>query len=119
MSLQEIARLHQPRETTLDSVFRDGEWVEVNEHSGAVCMTCQGYPPAPCETYRLATSDGEGMEVARVTISRRMTPDDVVDYVTTEDPQGEDLPLTEALGMLRLAEDTIIRERTDGEPPTI
>lgn len=52
-----------------------------------------------------------GMETARITIIRRITDDDLLDYVAAVDPEGEDLPLTEALGMMRLAEDTLIRDR--------
>lgn len=55
----------------------------------------------------------EGLEVARITIFRRLTDDDTLDYVEAVDSAGNDLPLTEALGMLRLAEDTLIRERMD------
>lgn len=51
------------------------------------------------------------VEVARILIVRTMTEDDILDAVEATDPDGEDLPLTEALGMLRLAEDTLIRER--------
>jgi hypothetical protein len=40
-----------------------------------------------------------------------LTDDDVVDYVDASTPDGDDLPLTEALGMMRLAEDTLIRDR--------
>jgi hypothetical protein len=57
----------------------------------------------------------EGLVVARITIERRVTDDDVLDWVTTEDEAGEDLRLTEALGMLRLAEDTLLNERHDDE----
>lgn len=60
-------------------------------------------------------SGPDGMEVARITIVRTLTDDDVVDYVIATDTNGDDLPLTEALGMMRLAEDTIIRERMEDE----
>lgn len=50
-------------------------------------------------------------EIARITIIRQLTDDDVIDHVAAVDPEGDDLPLTEALGMLRLAEDTLIRDR--------
>lgn len=50
----------------------------------------------------------EGMVVARVVIERRLTDDDIVDFVTTEDSSGEDLPVTEALGMMRMAEHTLL-----------
>lgn len=56
------------------------------------------------------------IEMGRVTIVRTLTDDDVVDYVHATDGEGNDLPLTEALGMMRLAEDTLIRQRMgDGE----
>lgn len=58
-----------------------------------------------------ADDEPEGIESARITIVRRITADDVLDQVHALDGQGDDLPLTEALGMLRLAEDTLIRER--------
>lgn len=63
------------------------------------------------------TDDGEpeGIEVARITIVRRLTNDDSIDFVEALDGSGNDLPLTEALGMLRLAEDTLIRERMGDE----
>lgn len=35
----------------------------------------------------------------------------MIDTVAALDNQGDDMPLTEALGMLRLAEDTLIRVR--------
>lgn len=53
-------------------------------------------------------SENEGLLVGRITIERRMTDDDVVDYVTTENSQGDDLPVTEALGMMRMAEHTLL-----------
>lgn len=55
--------------------------------------------------------DEPGREVARISIIRRLTDDDLVDYVEAVDTEGGDLPLTEALGMMRLAEDSLIRER--------
>lgn len=59
-------------------------------------------------------SDSEGIKTARITIVRTLTEDDVIDEVTAVDGEGDDLPLTEALGMLRLAEDTVIRQRIGG-----
>lgn len=52
-----------------------------------------------------------GIETARVTIIRHLTEDNLLDVVTAVGSDGNDLPLTEALGMMRLAEDTLIRER--------
>jgi len=57
-----------------------------------------------------------GMRVALITIERRATPDgDLADWVEAVDGDGDDLALTEALGMMRLAEDTLIRDRMDGD----
>lgn len=53
----------------------------------------------------------DGVEVARITVVRTLTGGDLVDTVTAADGDGADLPLTEALGMMRLAEDTLIRDR--------
>lgn len=50
-------------------------------------------------------------EAARITIVRTVTEDDILDEVTAQTPDGDDLSITEALGMLRLAEDTLIRDR--------
>lgn len=51
------------------------------------------------------------MKVARITIVRRLTEEGaLVDHVKAHDREGNDLALTEALGMMRLAEDTLIRE---------
>lgn len=55
------------------------------------------------------------VETARITIVRVLTDDDLIDTVEAVSPDGEDLPLTEALGMMRLAEDTLIRERMSGD----
>jgi len=58
----------------------------------------------------------EGVFMSRITIERRLTDDDdVVDIVTTEDSSGEDLPVTEALGMLRMAEDTLLHPENNDE----
>lgn len=55
--------------------------------------------------------------IARVTITRFLTDDDIVDHVTAATAEGDELGLAEALGMMRLAEDTLIRSRqgADGE----
>lgn len=60
-------------------------------------------------------SEDEGMLVARITIERRMTDGDIVDYVTTEDVNGEDLPVSEALGMMRMAEHTLLTPEDEGD----
>ncbi len=61
-------------------------------------------------------ADGpDGIEVARITIIRTVTEDDVIDNVHAHDSHGDDLPLTEALGMLRLAEDTLLHPPEEDE----
>lgn len=62
-------------------------------------------------------NEDEGMEVARITIVRVLTDDDIIDRIDAVDGNGDDLMLTEALGMMRLAEDTLIRERMSDEEP--
>ena len=57
----------------------------------------------------------EGMVIATVTITRVMTDEDIVDHVKAEATDGYELGLAEALGMMRLAEDTLIRSRLDDE----
>jgi hypothetical protein len=52
------------------------------------------------------------MIAGRVVIERYIAEDgDLVDIVSAETPEGEPLGLAEALGMMRLAEDTLIRDR--------
>lgn len=59
-------------------------------------------------------SDDEGLEVARITITRNIDPDGRdVTWCQAVDPQGEPLGLVESLGLLRLAEDTVIRQAMD------
>jgi hypothetical protein len=53
---------------------------------------------------------------ARITILRTLTEDDDLVSVEAVDSGGDDLPLVESLGLLRMAEDTIIR-RAMGEEP--
>ena len=57
------------------------------------------------------TATGDGVFLARITIERVATEDDIIDRVLAEDAYGDDLGLAEALGMLRLAEHTLIDER--------
>lgn len=61
------------------------------------------------------TENHKGLLVARVTIERRLTDDDLIDYVTAADAEGDELPLAEALGMMRLAEHTLIHDRLDDD----
>lgn len=52
------------------------------------------------------------MKISRIVITRRLSDDGhLLDQVKAVDTNDDELPLTEALGMLRLAEDTLIRER--------
>lgn len=60
------------------------------------------------------------MEVARIEVIREITEagEDLI-WSTTRDADDNPLPLVEALGMLRMAEDTVIREsmgEIDGPP---
>lgn len=57
--------------------------------------------------------DDAVMVIAQVTITRCMTGDDIVDHVLAATADGDELGLAEALGMMRLAEDTLIRSRLD------
>ena len=53
-----------------------------------------------------------GLFAAQIVIERRAMPNgDLVDIVSAVDGNGEPLGLSEALGMMRLAEDSLIRER--------
>lgn len=122
-ALEAIMRLHAPIETTLEAVIdargerEPGPFEEIAARATR-CMTCQGYPTHPCATYQAAqrlhsadANDADGMETARVTVVRTLTEDGIIDYVEAVSPDGAELPLTEVLGMMRLAEDTLIRER--------
>lgn len=51
--------------------------------------------------------------LARITITRVLTDDDIVDRVTAEASDGTDLGLADALGMMRLAEHTLIESYED------
>ena len=51
----------------------------------------------------------EDLTVATITIERRLVGDEDVVYVEAVDTSGESLPLVESLGLLRMAEDTVIR----------
>lgn len=57
------------------------------------------------------STDENELEVARITIVRVLGENGLMDAVWAEDGNGDDLPLSEALGIMRLAEDTLIRER--------
>ena len=53
----------------------------------------------------------DGMVIARVIVTRVMSNDDIIDHVIAATADGDELGLAEALGMMRLAEDTLIRSR--------
>lgn len=55
--------------------------------------------------------DLDGMVIAQVVITRIMQDDDIVDHVIACTPEGDELGLAEALGMMRLAEHTLIDAR--------
>lgn len=58
--------------------------------------------------------DVEGMVIARVVITRTLSDDDdILDHVVAITNDGDELGLAEALGMMRLAEDSLIRSRMD------
>jgi hypothetical protein len=53
-----------------------------------------------------------GLLAAQIIIERRaMSDGDLVDIVSAVDGNGDPLGLSEALGMMRLAEDSLIRDR--------
>ena len=54
--------------------------------------------------------------VAKIVIKRIMTDGDDTIWYSAIDESGEDLALVQTLGMLRLTEDTVIRDRM-GEVP--
>lgn len=51
----------------------------------------------------------ESLTVAQITIVRELGDDGDIVAVSAVDGNGEQLPLIESLGMLRMAEDTVIR----------
>jgi hypothetical protein len=53
-------------------------------------------------------ADDERLVVATIKIERLLGEQDII-YVEAVDTSGESLPLVELLGMLRIAEDTVIR----------
>lgn len=60
-----------------------------------------------------APEDLGGLVIAQVVITRIIREDDLVDHVIAHNGDGDELGLAEALGMMRLAEDTLIRSRQD------
>jgi len=59
--------------------------------------------------------DPDQLVLQQVIITRVMREDDVVDHVIAVTAGGDEIGLAEALGMMRLAEGTLIRSRLDGE----
>lgn len=55
----------------------------------------------------------DGIEVARVVVTRVLTDDNLVDQVATYASNGADLGLAEALGMLELAKFTLVDTYTN------
>lgn len=55
-------------------------------------------------------ADRSTVRVATITITRDLTDDDDIIYVTSANESGETLSLVDSLGMLRFAEDTLIRD---------
>lgn len=56
-----------------------------------------------------------GVLIAEITISRYFMSEHCVDFITAHDGNGETLGITEALGMLRLAEDQVLQGHRDGD----
>lgn len=48
--------------------------------------------------------------LATITITKTLTEDDVLVFVDATCPDGEDIALIDALGMIELAKDTLIRQ---------
>lgn len=58
----------------------------------------------------MSTDRPAGIALHQIQIEQVMTEDgDLVDWVMAETVEGDAIPLGAALGMLRLAEDTLIR----------
>jgi hypothetical protein len=60
--------------------------------------------------------DSERLRVATITITNDLIGERSIIFVEAVDGGGEDLPLVEALGLMRFAEDSVIRDRM-GECP--
>lgn len=63
----------------------------------------------------MADSEVDQIVLARVTVTRVLDGPDVVDQVIAESADGTNLGLAEALGMMRLAEHTLIESYEAGE----
>lgn len=55
----------------------------------------------------------DAVVLARVTVTRTLTGDDVIDSVTAEAVDGTELGLADALGMLTLAQHTLVESYAD------
>jgi hypothetical protein len=64
----------------------------------------------------MTNEESDDVRIATITITRDLTVDHDVIRVEAVDASDEDLPLVEALGLLRFAEDSVIRDRM-GEAP--
>jgi len=52
-----------------------------------------------------------GVSIHKIVIEQIMTEDgDLIDWLNSETVEGEPIPIGAALGMLRLAEDTLLEE---------
>lgn len=59
----------------------------------------------------MSSDEVDGVPLATITITKTLTSDDVLMFVDATTPDGgDDLPLVEALGMIELAKDTLIRQ---------
>lgn len=57
------------------------------------------------------TGEVDGLPLATITITKTLTDDDVLIFVDATTPDdGDDLPLVEALGMIELAKDSLLRQ---------
>jgi hypothetical protein len=61
----------------------------------------------------MSEPEDDQVVIAQVVITRVMTGADIVDHVIAQAPDGMEIGLAEALGMMRLAEDTLIRSRME------
>jgi hypothetical protein len=57
----------------------------------------------------------DGMALATITITKTLTDNDVLVFVDATCPDGEDVALVDALGMIELAKDTLIRTYMGGD----
>lgn len=60
-------------------------------------------------------ADEDGLLLGRITITRVLTGENIVDHVIAEQANGNELGLADALGMIELAKFTLVESRTWGE----